>query len=101
MRLPEGSFRMPSTTNNLLAEARAALISEPMRAAMLLEEVARRLRVQPESVDRSELAALSKLARNGEDFWRAWGRLLGLEPGYTAAGVQASVPAGSRIAVEG
>ncbi|MEO5925499.1 MAG: hypothetical protein ABIR70_16885 [Bryobacteraceae bacterium] len=77
------------------------MVSDPMRAAMLLEEVAKRLRVRAESVDGIELAAIARLARNGEDFWRAWGRLLGLEPGYTAAGVPASVPVGSRIAVQG
>jgi hypothetical protein len=96
---------MPSTINSLLAEARAALISDPAAAAGMLEEVAERLRGQAPLLDadalRSELAALAKLARNGEQMWRAWGRLLGLEPGYTAAGVLRAEPGASHIVVEG
>jgi hypothetical protein len=96
---------MPSITNNLLAEARAALISDPARAAVLLEEVGERLRA-PSETDReplngAELTAIAKLARNGEQLWRAWGRLLGLEPGYTSDGVLAAEPHASHIAVEG
>ena len=92
---------MPSTTNSLLAEARAALISDPVRAAVLLEEVAENLRVHREPVDATELAAMATLARNGESFWRSWGRLLGLEPGYTADGIRAAEPRASHIAVQG
>ena len=52
---------------------------------------------------RLELRRVERLARSGEDFWRGWGRLLGLEPGYTQAGVLAPLPeqASARIAVTG
>lgn len=50
---------------------------------------------------RLELARAAKLAGNGEEFWRGWGRLLGLDPGYGADGALASARATSRIAVEG
>jgi len=52
---------------------------------------------------RLELRCAERLARNGEDFCRGWGRLLGLEPSYTPAGVLASLPeqASTRIAVTG
>src|SRR3954469_7250043 len=96
---------MPSTINSLLAQARAALISDPAGAAVMLEEAAERLRghatpLQADAI-RSELAAISKLARNGEHMWRAWGRLLGLEPGYTSGGALAAEPGASHIVVEG
>jgi hypothetical protein len=50
---------------------------------------------------RVELARVATLAHHGEDFWRSWGRLLGLEPGYTPAGVLAAEQSISHIAVEG
>ncbi len=50
---------------------------------------------------RLELAGAAKLARNGEEFWRGWGRLLGLDPGYSSDGALAAVPTTSRIAVQG
>lgn len=50
---------------------------------------------------RLELTRAAKLARNGEEFWRGWGRLLGLDPGYGADGALAAVLPASRIAVEG
>jgi hypothetical protein len=70
-------------------------------AAVLLEEVAERLRAAREPLDGNELAAIAKLARNGEQFWRAWGRLLGLESGYTAEGILAAQPRASHIEVQG
>ncbi len=92
---------MSATIDSLVAEARTVLISDPARAAVLLEEVAERLRRQLQPVDRSALAAIATLARNGETFWRAWGRLLGLEPGYTPEGVFAAEPRATHIAVQG
>ncbi len=52
---------------------------------------------------RLELRGAEQLARNGEDFCRGWGRLLGLEPAYTQAGVLAPLPepSSARIAVTG
>jgi len=50
---------------------------------------------------RLELGRVSTLARNGEAFWSGWGRLLGLEPEYTSAGVPATRDTAARIAVEG
>lgn len=50
---------------------------------------------------RLELAGIAKLAHNGEEFWRGWGRLLGLEPGYTAGGALGEAASASRIVVQG
>ena len=50
---------------------------------------------------RLDLARVAKLARNGEDFWRGWGRLLGLEPAYTSEGLLAVEALTSRIVVQG
>jgi hypothetical protein len=50
---------------------------------------------------RLDLASVATLARNGEDFWTAWGRLSGLEPGYTPEGLRVADPPTSRIAVQG
>ena len=91
---------MPSTTSKL-AEARAALVSDPVRAAVLLDEIVECLRARPEAVDRREMAALTTLARNGESFWSAWGRLAGLEPGYTSEGMLAPELHASHITVDG
>jgi hypothetical protein len=47
------------------------------------------------------LAGVAKLARNGEDFWRGWGRLVGLEPGYTQGGAPVPEQSAARIVVQG
>lgn len=44
---------------------------------------------------KTDLARLATLAGHGEAFWRGWGRLLGLEGGYTQAGLPAS-PTGAK-----
>jgi hypothetical protein len=37
----------------------------------------------------AELGRLKHLVDAGEEFWRGWARMLGLDTGYTAAGVEA------------
>jgi len=89
--------------------ARLALLKNDIAGGLLrLESAALGMRGLGADTSKSEVEALrvdlarvAMLARNGEEFWRSWGRLVGVEPGYTPAGVLAEAPAASRIAVEG
>jgi hypothetical protein len=95
---------MPSNISNIrerVARARAALLVAGADLPGVLQELgavadeARGLGSEasvPElTALRTELAAVGKLARNGEEFWNGWGRLLGVEP----------VAPAPRITVEG
>jgi hypothetical protein len=79
-----------------------------------LEEAAPQMRLTIDPAERALLKAdldalrldlrrVEGLARNGEDFWRGWSRMLGVEPGYTASGVVApsTDQPSTRIAVTG
>jgi len=105
---------MPSSIGNIqarVARARGALLepnADLTRVLLELGSAAEEMRglgsdtlVAELEALRSELAGVGKLARNGEDFWQAWGRLSGLEPSYTPSGVLAAEPNTSRIVVQG
>ena len=51
---------------------------------------------------RLDLKRTERLVRNGDEFWRGWARLLGMDTGYTPGGmpVEAEIRS-SRVKVEG
>ncbi len=105
---------MPSSSSSVsgrLARVRGLLLEPSVDLASVLKElevVAAALRslgpaVSPTELDavRSEVARVARLAKGGEEFWRAWGRLAGLEPGYTTAGQFAAARPAPTLAIQG
>ena len=64
------------------------------------EEDRELLRAELEAL-RQDLKRTELLVRNGEEFWRGWARLLGMDTGYTPSGMPAMAEATSRVKVEG
>lgn len=101
----------PSSIRNRLVEVRRLLLEPGADLTRVVQELgvaSEELRLLGPGANRSEMDAVklelsrvARLARNGEAFWGGWGRLLGLEPAYTAAGVLASAPGAASIAVRG
>ncbi len=60
------------------------------------------LRAELEALQ-SELRRTEHLIRNGDEFWRGWARLLGMDTGYTPSGLPGVIQATSRsrVKVEG
>jgi hypothetical protein len=52
---------------------------------------------------RAELQQLQHLVRHGEEFWRGWARVLGLDTGYTPGGGPGAMEGtmASRLSVKG
>ena len=59
--------------------------------------------ISPSELDavRLEVARVAMLAKGGEEFWRGWGRLAGLEPGYTPAAQLSTERPAPKLAMEG
>lgn len=63
------------------------------------------LRAELEALQ-ADLQRTERLVRNGEDFWRGWARLLGMDTGYTPSGMPGVIEAthagaAARMKVEG
>jgi Lon protease-like protein len=95
----------------------AAQIQALEAAAAQLQALARRwAEAPPGETERAELRAeisaletelrrLARLVEAGDEFWRGWARLLGLDTGYTPAGIAAPLlapgAAARRLTVKG
>ena len=63
------------------------------------EEERALLRTELEAL-RLDLKRTEHLIRNGDEFWRGWARLLGMDTGYTPSGMPGVIEATSRSRVE-
>jgi hypothetical protein len=102
----------PSSSNSVrgrLERVRRLLLHPDADLAGVLEELEaaaeelRALDLPPAEMEavRAELARVKALAKNGEEFWRGWGRLVGLEPGYTPGAQAATERPTPQLAIQG
>jgi hypothetical protein len=57
------------------------------------------LRAELEALQQ-DLQRTERLIRSGDEFWRGWARLLGMDTGYTPSGMPGVIEATSRSRVE-
>lgn len=83
----------PEAVGNCLGGLRAAIVElqalERHLAAHPPDEATRAALLLDLHELRRELNVADRLVRNGSDFWAGWVRLLGLDTGYTPAGLLA------------